>query len=313
MLLIVATRSPVHAQSRDSLSVPAPIEVRLGFPPGTRLLILHLDDLGVDPAINRAAIALADSGLRISGSVIAPAPYVADLVTRLKGRDDIDIGAHLALTSEWRRRRWMPISPGKDVPTLVTSAGYFRHSWPDSTTADSLDVVRELLAQVRSLQAAGLTLTHLDSHEFVLFQSALLPAFVAVSAATKLPMLYVRGGVMGNKLPAGIRAPRIRLAHLATIDETVAAADWFAFYMHQLQVLPKGISELLVHPALDEPSLRSFMPAHVPWGADWRVRDYMVLADPRFRAALRAEHVALITWGDLGKLRTTRLAEHPRG
>jgi predicted glycoside hydrolase/deacetylase ChbG (UPF0249 family) len=310
-LVIALAASQAGAQARDSSLkpvVPVPIEVRLGYPLGTRLLILHLDDLGVDPAINQAAIALADSGLRISGSVIANAPFVSDLVTRLKDRHDIDVGAHLALTSEWRHRRWKPLATNGSVPTLVSADGYFRHAWHDSTTADTADVIRELEAQIRSLQAAGLKLTHLDSHEFVLFQQSLLPSFAAVAAATGIPMLYVRGGVMGNRLPAGSGAPRFRLARLTTLDETVAADDWFAAYARAIHALPAGASELIVHPSLDEPSLHSFMPAHVPWGADWRIRDYAVLADPRFRALLRAERVALITWRDLAKPKHTRVA-----
>jgi hypothetical protein len=56
-------------------TVALPLEVRLGYPRGARLLIVHFDDLGTTRSGNAAVSAARRSGLLVSGSVIVPGPW----------------------------------------------------------------------------------------------------------------------------------------------------------------------------------------------------------------------------------------------
>ena len=270
----------------------------MGFPRGTRCLILHFDDLGIAGPEVRSAWAARDSGLAVSASVIVPGPKLQDVAAYARAHPDADLGIHIALTSEWPGYRWGPIAPPESVPSLLAADGLLRRTWDDSTVIRWQDVEREMHAQVAAARAAGIRPTHLDVHEYVLFTRGpvLFEILRRVAAAEGLPFLsaaeWVAGRDTSRRLPRG----PVVLARVVAIAPDIPPAQWAAYYEEQIRALPPGISELILHPAADSTRMKVLTGERANWGAAWRARDWAFVASPRFRRLLAQEHIHLVTW-----------------
>jgi predicted glycoside hydrolase/deacetylase ChbG (UPF0249 family) len=279
-------------------TAPLPLEVRLGYPAGSRLLILHFDDLGVAGPENRSAWAACDSGLLISASVIVPGPRFQEVAAYARAHPDFDLGVHLALTSEWPGYRWGPIAPRSAVPTLLDADSLLRRAWTDTTEVRWQEVEQELQAQIAAARGAGIRPSHLDVHEYVLFTRGpiLFEILGRVAQQTGVPFLSAREWIAGRgpmrRLPAG----PLQLARVVAIAPDVPPREWNAYYTEQVRALPPGVSELILHPAADSSAMKTLTRERVNWGAAWRARDWAFVANPRFRRLLRAERVHLVTW-----------------
>ena len=157
------------------------------------VLIPHVDDLGVSHGANVAFVELAGLGFVTCGSVMPPCAWFPEMALLAKARPALDVGVHLTLTSESRACRWRPISTASPASGLLDGDGYM---WPDVPSlrhhADRGAVETELRAQIEAALAAGLDVTHLDTH----MGAAAAPEFVAIYAALgreyRLPVLLAR-------------------------------------------------------------------------------------------------------------------------
>src|ERR1700735_5425953 len=102
---------------------------RLGYPPGTKLLVVHADDLGETHSVNAAAIKALQGGTINSASMMVPCPWFPEIADYAKSHPDADFGLHLTLTSERVYYRWGPVAPTDKVPSLVDQNGYFPHEY----------------------------------------------------------------------------------------------------------------------------------------------------------------------------------------
>jgi hypothetical protein len=73
-------------------------------------LLVRADDMGASQAIDEACIKTSTEGISRSVEVIVPGPWFLDAVRLLKENPTVDVGVHLALTSEWERVKWRPIT-----------------------------------------------------------------------------------------------------------------------------------------------------------------------------------------------------------
>ena len=296
-LACAAGRGPAPTPAPQAAS-SVPLEVRLGYPAGSRLLILHFDDLGVAGPENRSAWAARDSGLLISASVIVPGPRFQEVAAYARAHPDLDLGVHLALTSEWPGYHWGPIATRSAVPTLLDADSLLRRAWTDTTAVRWQDVEQELRAQVAAARAAGIRPSHLDVHEYVLFTRGpvLFEILRRVAQDAGVPFLSAREWIAGREPMRRLPAGPLQLARVVAIAPDVPPAEWDAFYTAQVRALPSGVSELILHPAADSTAMKALTHDRVNWGAAWRARDWAFVANPRFRRLLAAERVHLVTW-----------------
>src|SRR5690606_28782446 len=72
---------------------------KLGFPKGKKVLLLHMDDLGMCKEANGAGKYYIENGYILSGAVLMPCPNAEEFVEWAITQPKADVGVHLTLTS----------------------------------------------------------------------------------------------------------------------------------------------------------------------------------------------------------------------
>jgi chitin disaccharide deacetylase len=141
-------------------------------------LILRVDDVGMNHAINSAVEDLCKTGIPFSASVMFACPWYQEAVEILKKNPHVNVGIHLTLTSEWRYYRWGPITGASAVPSLVDSLGYFFKNEAEflKSNFSMADVEKELTAQIERALESGLKISYMDPHMGVVFLTPELTA-----------------------------------------------------------------------------------------------------------------------------------------
>src|SRR2546423_1183455 len=138
---------------------------RLGYKAADKLLIINGDDCGMCHAANMATIECLEKGLMRSATIMVPCPWFPEIAAYAKAHPESDFGIHLCHTSEWSKYRWGPVADREKVPGLLDPDGYLWHEVPDVYAhATPEEALVEGRAQIRRALAAGIDVTHLDSH-----------------------------------------------------------------------------------------------------------------------------------------------------
>jgi predicted glycoside hydrolase/deacetylase ChbG (UPF0249 family) len=210
-------------------------------------LLVRADDLGAAQSVNEACVRTAREGIVRSVEVIVPGPWFLDAVRLLKENLDIDVGVHLALTSEWERVKWRPLT---HAPSLVDADGYFhpstrqRADFPPKTgfleSGFKLDEVeRELRAQIELAKKHLPRISHVSAHMGAATATPELRAIVTKLAAEfglKTQTPRSAGGWSGAFLSAGQKEQ-----NLVGLLEKLGPGEWF----------------VIEHPAFDTPEMRN--------------------------------------------------------
>jgi predicted glycoside hydrolase/deacetylase ChbG (UPF0249 family) len=297
-LFLLATTS-IRAEAQTAAKSLAE---RLGYARDARLVIVHADDLGMTHSVNAASIKGLESGLVTSASIMVPCPWFPEMAEYAKAHTDVDLGLHLTLTSERVFYRWGPVAPRDKVPSLVDSNGYFHLNWTDTTHIDAKEVELELRAQIERAIGMGVRPTHLDSHQYRLFENGkdIFESVLRVAHEYKLPLFVVRDWFAGRPYLESSLGPDDLVAdHTVTIEPGVAPQKWADFYTAALKNLQPGVTVFIIHLAFDDEEMRAATRERDTWGAAWRQRDFNFFTSERFRALVRDENIKLVTWREL--------------
>ncbi len=167
---------------------------RLGYPADAKVVILHVDDMGMSYDSNLGGIRAMDEGVATSVSVMMPCPWVPGFVRYLKEHPKVDAGLHLTLTSEWQDYRWPPLT-GTASPNLLDTEGCLwrsveelaQHATPD-------DVEREFESQLARARRMGFEPTHFDTHMGSAFGTAeFLERYLQFGMKHKIPVMFPGG------------------------------------------------------------------------------------------------------------------------
>ncbi len=120
---------------------------------------------------NEALIKCFTQGIERSIEVIVPSPWFPEAVKMLAENPGVDVGIHLAITSEWDNVKWRSIS---DCPSLKDPDGYFypmvspNKNYPGRSIKENKwelkDVEKEWRAQIELGLKKISRVSHLSAH-----------------------------------------------------------------------------------------------------------------------------------------------------
>jgi predicted glycoside hydrolase/deacetylase ChbG (UPF0249 family) len=282
-------------------AAPATVQERLGHPASARLLVIHADDLGMAHSVNRATFEALERGWVTSASILVPCPWFPEVARFARAHPDLDLGIHLALTSEWTTFRWGPLTAREQVPSLLDADGYLpllenmvgQRARPD-------EAEKELRAQIELARKSGVRATHFDSHMNSLYQTgALHELYRRLARDNGVPIRWDRT----MAVPAGGAMPpeEILLDGTVAVNPGVDPNKWTQAYEKLLQPLPPGVYEMVVHLAYADDEMWGATADHPDWGAAWRQYDLEMVKSPEFRQFLKDQGFVLVKWRDLAR------------
>ena len=263
-------------------------------------LIIRSDDAGMSHSVNMALERLIESGLPVSVSVMFPTPWYQETVEILKRHPAVAVGIHLTLNSEWKNYRWGPVLGRTAVPTLVDADGYF---FPSSEAlyqnrADPREVEKELRAQIDRALKSGLKIDYVDYHMGTVTR---YPEFREITE--RLAREFGLG--MSTYFGESQWDPQYRATPAQKIDSLVAMIDH----------LKPGYNLVVTHVGIDGPELAALLDMNTDGGlADMsknRQGELDALTSPRFREALKAHNVQLITYRQLIEMQGLKAMKRP--
>jgi predicted glycoside hydrolase/deacetylase ChbG (UPF0249 family) len=248
---------------------------------------------------------------------MADSPGFSEAVQAAQASPTLGLGCHVVLVDGH------PLS-GSSRSTLVTPSGRFRASLSSFAVAALAgrirphDVESEAAAQIRKLQSAGLTLTHIDTHKhthmFPAIAQPLLHAAVACGVrAVRNPFEPLRASFVLKRPSLAVRFMQVRSLHLfaSSFRKTVAAAGMVTtdgtvgiagtgaldlpMFAGLMASLPSGTWELVCHPGYDDSALANAGTRL----RQSRVRELELLTSDAARRELTRAGIDLITYADL--------------
>ena len=134
-------------------------------------LIVRGDDMGYTHSGNEALIKCYKEGIETSIEVIVPSPWFPEAVKMLQQNPGVDVGIHLALTSEWENIKWRPVSNGASIKD---SSGYFypmvypNKNYPGQSLLENKiqieDIEKEFRSQIEMAIKKIPHISHISSH-----------------------------------------------------------------------------------------------------------------------------------------------------
>ena len=138
---------------------------RLGYKADARVLILNADDFGMCHDQNEGVMTGLKDGVFTSSTILVTCPWFEEAADFARKNPAADLGVHLTLTAEWDTYKWGPVLGARAVPSLVDERGYLWQTVAQVYEHARLDEAEaELRAQIEKAVAAGIDVTHLDSH-----------------------------------------------------------------------------------------------------------------------------------------------------
>jgi len=269
---------------------------RLGYGPQDRVLIIHADDVGVSHASVQAAFEGMASGSITCGSILVPCPWFPEVAQHCGEHPEADLGVHLTLTCEYPRYRWRGLTGRETAPGLYDEQGYL---WLTAADAEAHvspeEAERELRAQVEAALAAGIDVTHLDTHMGTVLHPKFLGIYVSLGLEYRLPLFLVRPDralleKRGLESLWGLIEPqllRVEEAGLPILDEILFETLGHpeetkeAYYRQLFADLKPGVTHFIIHPAR-----RSDEMAAIAEDAPLRARDHELFRDRSMREHL---------------------------
>jgi predicted glycoside hydrolase/deacetylase ChbG (UPF0249 family) len=166
---------------------------RLGYPPQQRLIIIHADDVGVTHAANQAAFQCIERGSITCGSILVPCPWFHEVADYCRNHPRADLGVHLTLNSEYATYRWPALTGREAAPSLYDDQGYLWETAEQATENVAPEDARtEFRAQIEKALAAGIDVTHIDTHMGTAAHAKFIGLYISLGQEYGLPLFLPR-------------------------------------------------------------------------------------------------------------------------
>ena len=259
-------------------------------------LIVRGDDMGYAHSGNEALIKCSKEGIQTSIEVIVPSPWFPEAVKLLKENPAIDVGIHLAITSEWDNVKWRPLT---DCPTLRDSSGFFlpmvyaNQNYPGKSILtrkwDIAEVEKEFRAQIELAKKLIPRVSHISGH---------------MNCADMTPEVSALTRRLAREYNIDIDPREYNVAYTGYDGPSKTAEEKINSFLSMLKKLAPGKTYLFVdHPGLDNAELRAI--SHI--GYEHVAADRQGVTDlftsEKVKAAIREAKIELISYKDLVKSR----------
>jgi hypothetical protein len=252
--------------------------------------------------VNNAIMAGLREGIITSASAMVPSPAFTRTVDFAQSNPEADIGIHLTLTSEWPAYRWRPVLGAERVPSLVDTDGCFWRTAAELFAHARLEEAEEeLRAQLDTAINAGIDVTHIDSHMFVLdsWCADYYRLYVKLALEYRLPFRSIRRTVLHWCTRIDVGASRVRRLGFISPDHLIFISSYnreaaFTYWSSILSTIAVGVTEVYCHPGLARGQLVQFAA-----DADQRQADFEFFTSSEARRLLRDRNVHLITYREL--------------
>lgn len=214
-------------------------------------LLINADDLGLSPGVNDAVFRWMKAGAVRSATLMANAPCLDAALKRLPEFPDASFGVHLNIDD------FAPLRPQPALAPLLDEQGRFarRSRVVKRSPALLRAVYGEWCAQIETLLARGVELSHLDSH----LHAHNLPQMLPLMAALRRRFGIPRARITMNLFEPGERKSRKVLVFKALYNASLRhacgfrTAAAFAYLRTAFRLEPGGLEkhgtvELMSHP-----------------------------------------------------------------
>ncbi|MFY0654538.1 MAG: polysaccharide deacetylase family protein [Cyclobacteriaceae bacterium] len=289
---------------------PANWAERLGYPKGKKVIMLHADDIGMCEEANISARRyLLNSDIQ-SAAAMPPCPYFEDIIKWAAENPDIDMGLHLALTSEWKTHRWPSVLPVDEVPGLIDDEGMLWRKVEDVVRNSNADEVsREVRAQIEKSLSLGYRPDHIDTHMGTLYaHPEFAKEYLKIAMEYNIPANAIE---LSNPKVADIYRKQgypITDDLIKSMDSyTLPKLDFFTSapnaksydekkqaFMELINALEPGITEIIFHPSEDTENLKTITNS---WQN--RVWEAKMFADPELKQFFQDEGIIFTSWKEM--------------
>jgi hopanoid biosynthesis associated protein HpnK len=289
-----------------------------------RRLIVNADDFGFTAGVNRGIVEAHRRGIVTSSTLMANGRAFDDAVRSAASVPRLSVGCHVVLIDG------VPVLDAERLPSITTTDSNGPHlrdglkSFAARALAGRLnpqEIEAEVSAQIRKLQSAGISVTHVDTHKHThLFPAVLRPLLRAAQACgvhavrnpfgpskpLKSSALLARPGLWTRYAEVKIlRALAAKFREAArregfvtpdgTLGIVVTGALDEKLFRGIAAIIPEGTWEFVCHPGYNDVDLSS---------ANTRLRqsretELRVLTMPEARQLLFDQGIALISYRDL--------------
>lgn len=280
-----------------------------------RKLIINADDFGLHKTINSGIIKGFQGGVITSTSIMPTACDFDHAVNLALQNPHLGVGIHLTLVGE------TPVCSLKKVRSLITAQDQFFSKYPHflwrfiTQQIRLTEIKTEFSAQIEKVIQAGITLTHLDSHQHLHILPGIIDIVIELAKHYKIAAIRIpdEAYFFTGKFPFsyGRIIARNGLTLLARAarrkgrEHGIQMPDHFfgmlaggnlseEYLLNIIEILPSGTSEIMIHPGEDDGELES----QFCWNYNWQA-ELSAITSPHVTQSIQRNKVRLISFGEL--------------
>ena len=283
---------------------------RLGFPKGKKVILLHMDDLGMSSEANDAGKYYIENDYILSGAVMMPCEYASQFVKWVREVPKADIGVHLTHTSEWKTWRWSPVADHSKVPGLIDPDGMIWRSVMETVfNASAEEIEIETRAQINKMIDLGYMPTHIDTHMGTLYGSAsFLKVLLDIAEEYKIPANAIdlsnpsvaafyksEGYPVGKEVIDMLNKYNLpQLDNFGSVPKGESYEDVKSNFFSYVNSLEPGLTEIIFHPSFETENMKSIT-------GSWqqRVWEAEMFSDSEVIKFLQENDIIITTWREI--------------
>lgn len=257
-------------------------------------LIVRGDDMGFSHSGNEALIKCSLEGIQTSIEVIVPSPWFPEAVKLLEKHPQIDVGIHLALTSEWDNVKWRPVS---SAVSLKDTDGYFfpmiypNKNYPGQALLQQSwkvgDIEQEFRAQIEIAKRKIPRLSHISGH---------------MGCDRITPEVATLTRKLAKEYQIDISLEEQGVKNVSFLGPRGTSEEKVDSFLKMLDSLKPGETYLFVeHPGIDTPELRAIHHIGYENVAVDRQGVTDCWTDIRIKQFLKARKIQLVSYRELAK------------